>query len=94
LFVYYDKLSITLQQGTFGNELIFETDVKSDYFATSFISMVGWYLPVLCKIHQALLLHFSLLAEFLIGKRLVKETDSRVLKLVNLKPEYPLAKFD
>jgi hypothetical protein len=38
------------------------------------------------EIHQALLSHFSLLAEFLIGKVLVKGKDSRVLKLVNLSP--------
>jgi hypothetical protein len=38
------------------------------------------------EIHQALLSHFSLLAEFLIGKVLVKGSDSRVLKLENLKP--------
>ena len=38
------------------------------------------------EIHQALLSHFYLIAEFLIGKLLVKEGDSRVVKLVNLNP--------
>ena len=36
------------------------------------------------EIHQTLLTHFSLKAEFLIGKVLVKDRDSRVLMLVNL----------
>jgi hypothetical protein len=40
-------------------------------------------------IHQALLSQFSLLAEFIIEKLLVKDRDSRVLKLVNLKPVRP-----
>jgi hypothetical protein len=38
------------------------------------------------EIHQALQTQFSLLAEFLIGKVLVKDRDSRVLELVNLNP--------
>ncbi len=38
------------------------------------------------EIHQALAAQFSLLAEFLILKVLVKDKDSRALKLVNLNP--------
>jgi hypothetical protein len=38
------------------------------------------------EIRQALLSQFSLKAEFLIGKVLVKDRDSRVFKLVNLNP--------
>jgi hypothetical protein len=39
------------------------------------------------EIRQALLSHFSLLAEFLIRKVLVKDhQDNRFLKLVNLNP--------
>jgi hypothetical protein len=41
----------------------------------------------MADVHKALLSHFSLLAEFLILKVLVKDRDSRVLKLVNLNPE-------
>jgi hypothetical protein len=40
------------------------------------------------EIHQALLSQFSLLAEFFIGKLLVKERDRRVLTSVNLNPDY------
>jgi hypothetical protein len=36
------------------------------------------------EIHQALLSHFSLLAEFLFEKVLVKDKDSKVLNLMNL----------
>jgi hypothetical protein len=39
------------------------------------------------EIHQALLSHFSLLAEILIAKVLVKFRDSKVSELVNLTPE-------
>jgi hypothetical protein len=38
------------------------------------------------EIHQALPSKFSLLVKFLFGKVLVKNRDSRVLKLVNLNP--------
>jgi hypothetical protein len=38
------------------------------------------------RFYQALLSHFSLLADFLIRKLLVKGRDSRFLKLVNLNP--------
>jgi hypothetical protein len=38
------------------------------------------------EIHRATLSKFSLIAEFLIGKLLVKDRDIRVLKLVNLNP--------
>jgi hypothetical protein len=37
---------------------------------------------VIAEIHQALLSQFSLLAEFFIGKVLVKEEESSVLTLV------------
>jgi hypothetical protein len=40
----------------------------------------------LFEIHQALISPFSLLAEFLIGKVLAKDKDSRALKLANLNP--------
>jgi hypothetical protein len=39
------------------------------------------------EIHQALLSQFYLLVEFLSGKVLVKDKDSRALKLVNLNPD-------
>ena len=40
------------------------------------------------EIHQPLLSHFSLLVEFLIGKVPVYNKDCRVLRLVNLTPDY------
>jgi hypothetical protein len=40
------------------------------------------------EIHLALLSQFSLLAELLIGKVLVTDKNSRVLKLVNLPPGF------
>jgi hypothetical protein len=48
----------------------------------------GQALNAWAEIHQALLSHFSFLAEFLIGKVLAKDKDSRALKLVNLNSEY------
>jgi hypothetical protein len=42
---------------------------------------------VTLRIHQTLLSQISLLAEFYIGKVLVKDSESRVLKLVNLNPD-------
>jgi hypothetical protein len=45
---------------------------------------------VWAEIHQALLSQFSLLAELFNGKVLVKNRDSRVLKLVNLNPVFSL----
>jgi hypothetical protein len=43
----------------------------------------GW-----AEIHQALLSHFSLLAEFLIGKVLAKDKDSIILKVAILNPGF------
>jgi hypothetical protein len=43
---------------------------------------------VCVEIRLALPVQFSLLAEFFIGKVLVKERDSRVLTLVNLNPGF------
>jgi hypothetical protein len=55
-----------------------------DGFFMNFV-WVSWV-----EIHHALLSQFSLLAEFLIGKVLVKQKHSRVVKLVNLNPGYYL----
>jgi hypothetical protein len=52
-----------------------------DILKITILAVISW-----AEIHQALLSIFSLLAEFLILEVLVKDRDSRVLKLVNLTP--------
>jgi hypothetical protein len=56
----------------------------SSYKETPILSQYESWTQPKAEIHQALLSYFSLLAEFLIAKVLVKDRDSRVLKSVNL----------
>ena len=46
------------------------------------------YVTFMAEIHQALLSQFSLQVEFFIGKLLMENYDSTVLKLVNLDPGF------
>ena len=46
------------------------------------------YVTFRAEIHQALLSQFSLQVEFFIGKLLMENYDSTVLKLVNLDPGF------